>query len=485
MRKLCLFPPFFLCFLITTSIFAGFGPVFAGGSNYHIYVKKLGDTDWNLNNASVVLRDYWGSNWSYSWFQEKSYQGFYENDTPTFGLYYEHLFIFGVPGYDNIEYNINGGDGHKYFVMTPSGSGVDSGSWDRIIYDTHGWVFLNDTFLSPRQDFGGFTAGTANGPAYVRFEKDIANFSSLGGFWQNATFISPFKCDFAWDLSGDRYIELNWTWMHGGEFFTFYAFIHIHDDFLHVNNYKDMRFRIISNSSLYGYKEQDWIGSANGNLVWLMGGGVGGYTSVAAGGSLAVYFDALNSTALNVTSTTFNPDKGYSYRCLNLSSGNAFGSGFLTDGLLTFSAKFSGGDGVTDLGLAYEFVSGTPVGIDVPYSIPDNAGWGSFSNWLNGVFGPVFSLLPESVRNIITQTSGWLSTLGTILVALWSVLLAILPMAPLLLVFWVVDAGVTSVHQGSFEPIGNVATTVFGLVSGLVSTVVGIGSAIWNFIHFW
>jgi len=68
---------------------------------------------------------------------------------------------------------------------------------------------------------------------------------------------------------------------------------------------------------------------------------------------------------------------------------------------------------------------------------------------------------------------------------LWGLFLAVLPMAPLLLVFWVVDAGVTSVHQGSFEPIGNVATTVFGLVSGLVSTVVGIGEAIWNFIHFW
>ena len=60
-----------------------------------------------------------------------------------------------------------------------------------------------------------------------------------------------------------------------------------------------------------------------------------------------------------------------------------------------------------------------------------------------------------------------------------------LPYAPLLLLFWIVDAGITSVATGSFSPIGVCVATIWSVMSQLVNAIVSIAQTIYDFIHFW
>lgn len=68
---------------------------------------------------------------------------------------------------------------------------------------------------------------------------------------------------------------------------------------------------------------------------------------------------------------------------------------------------------------------------------------------------------------------------------IWSFVNTGLPFLPLILVFWVLDAIITSVTTGNLQPIGNVFLSIYDFIRGVVQTIANIVSTIWDYVTFW
>jgi hypothetical protein len=106
--------------------------------------------------------------------------------------------------------------------------------------------------------------------------------------------------------------------------------------------------------------------------------------------------------------------------------------------------------------------------------------WDGFVNLLKGA-----KIFPSWLTDFLGGFTGWINSFVSLLVPLFGLFLQLLPFAPIILGFWVLGVVVKSVNEGSFEPIGNMAMSIWTLASGLVHTIVAISSAIWSYIKFW
>jgi len=122
-------------------------------------------------------------------------------------------------------------------------------------------------------------------------------------------------------------------------------------------------------------------------------------------------------------------------------------------------------------------------------SIPDT--WGNpednpIYNFINNLVQTVSKVLPSWMRSWINTFSAWagylFTMIGGILMGIFS---ATIPFLPLILIFYFLDAGLTSVNEGSFTPIGVAVMTIYNLIVAIMHTLVAIGQTIWDFIHFW
>lgn len=111
-----------------------------------------------------------------------------------------------------------------------------------------------------------------------------------------------------------------------------------------------------------------------------------------------------------------------------------------------------------------------------------DVGLGSFFDMLIGIYDVV---IPQSVRDYLNTFSGWFDWLRPIFDLLSGLVLALMPLAPFLLVMYGLDVFCSSVDQGSFTPVGEFVMLLWSVVSGLVGALVGIVSTIWDFIHVW
>ncbi|MEM2995648.1 MAG: hypothetical protein QXI91_06535 [Candidatus Bathyarchaeia archaeon] len=58
-----------------------------------------------------------------------------------------------------------------------------------------------------------------------------------------------------------------------------------------------------------------------------------------------------------------------------------------------------------------------------------------------------------------------------------------LPFFPLILLFWFLDAMMTSVQEGNLQPIGHCFMTIYDFLRAVIQTIVNIASAIWDYIN--
>lgn len=101
------------------------------------------------------------------------------------------------------------------------------------------------------------------------------------------------------------------------------------------------------------------------------------------------------------------------------------------------------------------------------------------------LYNAASSVLPSGIVNILATFGSYAMVFGNLVGVFLSALTYLIPMAPVLLIFYLIDVGATAVITGSFEPVGAFATSVYSVGSGVVSTLVGVADAVYGFIHFW
>lgn len=110
---------------------------------------------------------------------------------------------------------------------------------------------------------------------------------------------------------------------------------------------------------------------------------------------------------------------------------------------------------------------------------------GFFGQLSHDLFSIVSSVVPRSVLDTVGTFSQWSGQIFSVLSAFLLALAVMLPFVPILLIFYGVDVGVTSVMTGSFTPVGVFASAIYQVVSGAAHTLIAVAQAIYDFIHFW
>ena len=494
MRKLCLFPPFFLCFLITISIFAGVPGVRGDDVWVRPYSHYDPDGLW-----TTIERSYDANTVTYA------ETGMISPSTSRVGYWYVsiansssvRLYLDGAAGVEHFNFTvgvardiilpmtyvtIEGGDvvaGWNYFNFTAQQVGIImvnvhnvwSWSWYTRVFEveagrpfgsdegwvvtgrSEGWNVLTPTYLSPNYDAGG---------DWCNMTKNIDLFE---GASMNFTFLSPYDAKYDWYWAWGaavRSMKFKYVLQNVAE--NFYVQVAlaftVFDDVVHFQHAKTMIFMVDVNGT-------DVSGSASNDPF-----------SVAPS-SVYLYWTA-SATELTVECINNNLDRDNVCRSGNFTT--TVPEDFFVNCTMSLQAWCDGSAGWTDTLITYEFTDSYTV---IPWTVDFYEWHNPFWDWVSQAFGGAFSLLPENIRTMITQITGWLGPLGGALTVVWSAFLMLLPFAPFLLLAWVLDAGLTSVNRGSIEPIGNVASTIFGLAGTLISTTVGIVETIWNFIHLW
>lgn len=95
------------------------------------------------------------------------------------------------------------------------------------------------------------------------------------------------------------------------------------------------------------------------------------------------------------------------------------------------------------------------------------------------------SVLPKWLTDYISQFASWGGYILGFLSIVWGIITSVAPYLPFILLFWLLDAALTSVNQGSFTPLGICIMTIYDWGTQLIHVLVAIGNAIYSFIKFW
>jgi len=124
-----------------------------------------------------------------------------------------------------------------------------------------------------------------------------------------------------------------------------------------------------------------------------------------------------------------------------------------------------------------------------PYSptIPETAERITHDIWhfINNLSNLIGQALPAWLRDWINSLGGYFEWLIGILAIVWNGVTLSVQFFPAIILFWFLDAIITSVHEGDLHPIGNCFMTIYNFARGVISTIVAIIGRIWDFITFW
>ena len=94
-------------------------------------------------------------------------------------------------------------------------------------------------------------------------------------------------------------------------------------------------------------------------------------------------------------------------------------------------------------------------------------------------------LLPGWITGIVDTARSWGAFFVDLLVLLGSAVIQFFPFFPLIFLFWLFDAILTSIIEGNLQPIGNAVMTIYNTVRGIVTAIVNLAQTIWSIIKFW
>jgi len=111
------------------------------------------------------------------------------------------------------------------------------------------------------------------------------------------------------------------------------------------------------------------------------------------------------------------------------------------------------------------------------------------SNWfwdfVDGTKRFLSKTLPGYVMNFINVAGQWANFFLQIIVLIGYSALQFLPLFPIILAFWLLDAGLTSIITGDFRIVGDAVMTIYNTLRGIVQAIINFAHAIWNVIKFW
>ena len=85
----------------------------------------------------------------------------------------------------------------------------------------------------------------------------------------------------------------------------------------------------------------------------------------------------------------------------------------------------------------------------------------------------------------INQMWSWFYFLYNILAIVWNAVTLSIQFLPFIILFWFLDAIMTSVNEGDLHPIGKVFMTIYTFTASLISAIINILHTIYDVVHFW
>ena len=126
---------------------------------------------------------------------------------------------------------------------------------------------------------------------------------------------------------------------------------------------------------------------------------------------------------------------------------------------------------------------------NTPYnpSIPETQDVWQYTIWdfINELKGFAGKIIPDWMQGWITQLGSWSASFFAVLAMVWGSVTQFVPILPMILLFWILDATITSVTEGDLHPIGNCFMTLYNTARGIIQAIVSIIHTIYDFIHFW
>jgi len=107
--------------------------------------------------------------------------------------------------------------------------------------------------------------------------------------------------------------------------------------------------------------------------------------------------------------------------------------------------------------------------------------WG----FIDGLKRLIEGVLPDWLSDWLVSLGAWFQWFFATLGNVWAIVISFMPFFPLIVIFYVMDAGMTSIMTGSFEPIGLCVMTIYNTLRGVIEAIVVIIQTIYDFIHFW
>jgi len=124
-----------------------------------------------------------------------------------------------------------------------------------------------------------------------------------------------------------------------------------------------------------------------------------------------------------------------------------------------------------------------------PYSptIPDISEEIFFDIWhfINNLSNALKKALPSWLWDWINNFGSWFSWLFDILGIVWVAIVNSVHFIPIIILFWFLDAIITSLYYGDLHPIGNCFMTIYNFARGIISTLSNIAHTIYDILTFW
>jgi len=108
--------------------------------------------------------------------------------------------------------------------------------------------------------------------------------------------------------------------------------------------------------------------------------------------------------------------------------------------------------------------------------------WNNFWYTVGEWFGKA---LPGWAQNFIATLRGYADFFISLIVLIGQSALQFFPFFPLIFLFWLLDAIITSVAEGNLQPVGNAVMTIYNTLRGIVGVIANIAETLWSIIKFW
>lgn len=148
---------------------------------------------------------------------------------------------------------------------------------------------------------------------------------------------------------------------------------------------------------------------------------------------------------------------------------------------LTFSIMHDN-YGLFDGGMS-DIIHTTPFSPD--YEVTEGVKGFGIWDFIDNLIGGAIRSLPNWLQEQIFTLGSWFNRFVDMLPTIWNFVLEIIPILPYILLFWVLDAVFTSIHEGNIKPLGICFSTIINTGASVINGLVSILHTIYDFIHIW